>query len=78
MTAQDVQAAAVESPFIRGEEALVAYLGIHPRTVRKWRRARRLPFTKLGGMILFRKSDIERMLERATVPAIGMKLRRAQ
>ena len=75
MTMQEEKVAAADSPFIRGESALAAYLGIHPRTVRKWRRAHRLPFTKLGGMILFRKSEIERMLERATIPAIGMKRR---
>lgn len=62
-----------ESPFFRGEENLAAYLGVHPRTVRKWRCAKRLPFTKLGGIILFRKTDIDRILERSTVPAVGMK-----
>ena len=38
-------------------------------TIRRWVQKRRLPFVKLGRRVLFRKGDIEALIEQSVVPA---------
>ncbi len=38
-------------------------------TIRRWVLGRRLPYVKLGRRVLFRRSDIETLIERNVVPA---------
>ena len=51
---------------------LAAYLGISTRSIHRAMRSHRLPFTRLGGVYLFRRVDVEKCLEAATVPAHSM------
>ena len=65
------QPATATPAFIRGAGALAAYLGVHEMSVRRWQKQRRIPFVKLGGAVLFRKADVDALLEKLTVPAVG-------
>jgi excisionase family DNA binding protein len=38
-------------------------------TIRRWVLKRRVPFVKLGRRVLFRQTDIERLIKRSVVPA---------
>lgn len=57
--------------FFRMNE-LAAYLNVSPRSIRRAMQSHRLPYTKLGGATLFRRVDVEKCLDAATVPAHGM------
>ena len=49
-----------------------AYLGIKPRTLKKWRHERRVPFYRLGHVaVVFNVSDLDAFLARRRVEAIG-------
>ena len=63
--------------FFRMNE-LAAYLGISPRSIRRAMLSHRLPYTKLGGATLFRRVDVEKCLEAATVPAHSMQSRKTR
>lgn len=52
------------------------YLGVSERTVRRLMRNHSLPYTKLGGALLFRKSDLEATIAAATFPSHAMLSRR--
>ena len=67
-----------ESAFIRGAGALAKYLGVHEMSVRRWQKQHRIPYVKLGGAVLFRRSDVEEMLNRLTIPAVGQRKPRAK
>ena len=47
-----------------------AYLGISVRTLRKWKDKRLVPFVKLGGLLKFRKSDLDAWIEQNTEEAL--------
>jgi len=57
--------------FYRMKE-LAEYLGVSTRSIRRAMLSHRLPYTRLGGAVLFRRVDVEKCLEAATVPAVGM------
>jgi len=63
------------SPFFRTARELAAYLGADPVTIRRMMRRKAIPYIKLGGRYLFRKSEIDALLERRTVPAATPKRR---
>lgn len=73
MAQQDTIEPRTESAFIRGAGTLADFLGVHEITVRKWMRQHRIPYIKLGGAVLFRRSEIDALLERHTVPAVSSK-----
>lgn len=39
------------------------YLGVRPKTLRKWVSGRRIPFVKVGRLVRFRPVDVERWVE---------------
>ena len=48
------------------------YLGIKPRTLKKWRHERRIPFYRLGHVaVVFDVRDLDAFLARRRVEAIG-------
>lgn len=57
---------AVESPYLTTTEAS-KLLHVSKRTLNAWRYARWIPFVKLGGRILFKRSDLQQFIERQTV-----------
>jgi excisionase family DNA binding protein len=62
--------------FFRGTKGLAAYLGVSSKTIERAVRARRLPVVKLGGVLLFRRADVEAALEAATIHAVTVKRNR--
>lgn len=59
-----------ESPFFNGATELAKWLGVDPVTIRRMMRRKALPFIKLGGKYLFRKSEVEEVLSRHHVAAV--------
>ena len=57
-------------PFFRGCRELAEYLSVSERSIRRAMRTHQLPYTRLGGAILFRRTEVEAALEAATVPSI--------
>ena len=55
-----------------------ALLRLKPSTMRAWVHRRRIPFVKLGGRVLFRRSDLEAVIAKSVVPVrtelVGMRL----
>lgn len=49
------------------ESALI--MRLKPSTVRAWILQRRIPYLKLGGRVLLRRSDLEDFLRKSLVPA---------
>jgi len=60
-----------ESPFIRGVANLAAFLGVSEKSIARAMRKHLLPYVRFGGSILFRKTDVDRAIERLSVPAVG-------
>ena len=46
------------------------YLHVSPRTLIRWRNARMIPFLRLGRLIRYRRSDLERALNRRVVQEV--------
>jgi excisionase family DNA binding protein len=46
-----------------------ALLRLKISTIRSWRLKRRIPFVKIGGKVLVRRSDIEEFVAKNVVPA---------
>jgi excisionase family DNA binding protein len=44
-------------------------LRLQPTTIRSWVWRRKVPFIKLGGRVLFRRTDIEQLIADSVVPA---------
>lgn len=66
------------SPFFNGARELARWLGFDAVTIRRLMRKKQLPFIKVGGRYLFKRSEIEEFLERRHVPAtwqVGAKKR---
>jgi len=51
------------------------FLGVRPPTIRKWILKRQIPYVKVGRLVRIRQSDLEKLLERGTVPALGADVR---
>lgn len=57
--------------YLRHDEA-AWYLGISPRTLREWKRARKVPFAKMSHRVsLYRISDLDRAIDRLMVKEVG-------
>jgi len=56
-------------PLAVGLGQAAAMIGIAPRTLRKWATERRLRSIKLGGRLLFRLHDLEKLLAENERPA---------
>jgi excisionase family DNA binding protein len=50
-------------------EEAATYLNISKHTVRKWRSQGRLPYIPLGDRILFRRADLDELVEQNLVQA---------
>ena len=72
-----IEPAIPTSPFFRGIPALAAHLNVSEKTIARAMRKHLVPFVRFGGSILFRKADVERAIERLTVPAIDGEKRKA-
>jgi len=56
----------IESPLLSRREA-AAYLGVKPQTLSVWAMTgRRLPVVKIGRLSRYRKSDLDRYIEKCT------------
>lgn len=51
--------------------AAADFMGVKPPTIRKWILRRQIPYIKIGKLVRIRQSDLEKLLERGTVPALG-------
>ena len=51
-----------ESPFLNTKE-VAKLLGLSQSCIRAWQYTSRIPFTKLGRSVKFKRSDIEKILE---------------
>lgn len=65
-------------PILNGEiyltrEELCERLHLSPRTLQEYRNNVTLPFYKLGGKILYKESDVQKMLQRHYNPIIEQK-----
>ena len=52
------------SPYLRGDGAASAYIGLHDvqgRTFRRWADRHQLPYAEIGHARIYRKSDIDRL-----------------
>ena len=58
------------SPFFNGATELAKWMGCDPVTIRRMMRRKALPFIKLGGKYLFRKSEVVEVLSRHHVAAV--------
>lgn len=59
-------------PLRMGPEEAAQYLGIKPRTLKKWRHERRIGFYRLGHVaVVFDVRDLDAFLARRRVEAIG-------
>ncbi len=56
--------------YMRAEE-LAQWLGLSKRTVAKWQKARVIPHIKIGRVVLFRRSDVEKALDWYHVQPVG-------
>jgi excisionase family DNA binding protein len=56
-------------------EEVAARLGLRPVTVRQWASARKIARVKLGRRVLFAASEIERLIESSTIPALPKRAR---
>jgi excisionase family DNA binding protein len=57
--------------YLRTSEA-ARYLSVSARTIRDWQSRRMIPFMRMGRkVILFKRSDLDRALDRFRVDAIG-------
>jgi excisionase family DNA binding protein len=45
------------------------YLNLKDKTLRAWILQRRIPYVKLGRRVLFRKRDLDALIENSLVPA---------
>lgn len=69
MTAKDTTGVSLNG-YTRIEGAL-AHVPVSKRTWLRWQAQGRIPYTKIGRVTLYRLSDIEKMLGKMTVRAIG-------
>jgi excisionase family DNA binding protein len=60
----------VKSGALLSVEEAAARLGLRPVTVRQWASARKIARVKLGRRVLFAASEIERLIESLTIPAL--------
>jgi excisionase family DNA binding protein len=56
-------------------EAAAIRLGLKPVTVRQWAGARKIARVKLGRRVLIPESEIDRLIEASTIPALPERTR---
>lgn len=47
-----------------------SYLRLKISTIRAWVLRRRIPYVKMGGRVLFRRVDVQALIEKSFVPAL--------
>lgn len=70
-----------DSPYLRGDGAASAYLGMvdpQGRAFRRWADQVGLPFTLLGRIRTYRKRDIDKAWERAASNILTFQMEEAQ
>lgn len=67
MPAQLIQ----DAPQLLTSDQAAAYIGIAPTSLRIWRSTHRqqIPYAKVGSLVKYRRTDLDRYLEQATVRA---------
>jgi excisionase family DNA binding protein len=55
------------------KDELAEFLKVSPRTVDGYVSGRRIPYIKLGRLVRFRLSDVERALQRFTVEEVALR-----
>jgi len=48
-------------------------LRIQVSTLRAWRCQRRLPFHKIGGKVMLKRSDVQQFIDASVIPATGQR-----
>ena len=76
MTVNVTQVATMNSSELISIEDASRRLGLRPVTVRAWAAARKLARVKLGRRVLIPASEIDRLIERSTIPAVPERARR--
>lgn len=46
-----------------------AYLRLKPSTIRAWLLKRKIDFIKMGGKVLLRRSDLDKLIANSLIPA---------
>ena len=59
----------IDLPRLLNVTEAASLLRLRVSTVRAWVLQRRVPFVKLGGRVLFRRSDLEKLIESSVQPA---------
>jgi excisionase family DNA binding protein len=59
------------APELLSSDQAAEYIGIAPVSLRIWRSTKRhpLPYLKVGGLVKYRRTDLDRYLEQVTVGA---------
>ena len=70
MSEKNEKKAGTDGPLYLRGAAVAKILGVNRKTVYRWMRSHILPFTKIHGTILFRRADLETVLERLSVPSV--------
>lgn len=69
--ARNVEVGPMRPGYLRREDA-ARYLGISLRTLAEWQASKLVPYAKMSHRVcLFRVSDLERAIDRATIKAAG-------
>ena len=58
----------ISTPWLRANEAC-AYFRISRRTLSRWQKSGLVTFARVGRMILFKRADLDKMVESLTVKA---------
>jgi DNA-binding transcriptional regulator YiaG len=70
LSSEQIFAIRTNPPLNMSEAECSIYIGCSPRTLRNWRNARRIPFVKVAGKIIYRRPQVDSALERLEVKAV--------
>ncbi len=69
MANETTEQSAIKREYIFAKEA-ESLFGISHKTVLRWGKERKISHTKIGGRVLFFRSEFEEIIKQNTVPAI--------
>jgi len=72
LSADKLEGINVPCPRPMTRQELAAFLGVSQRTIDSYIANRRIPYVKLGRLIRFRVTDVERALKRFTVSEVSL------